>query len=71
MRQIGTLDLLEYDGIFKDPAIERRKILLAYKEDQKFKPYKPMDYEKQFGKLRDFSKPKPSKEYKEEIKEKS
>lgn len=42
----------EYHGIYKDFAIERRKLL---KKEEKFRPYKPLDYHTRFGKLREIA----------------
>jgi hypothetical protein len=39
----------EYDGVYKDFAIERRRIL---KREEKFFPYKPLDSIRKYGKLR-------------------
>lgn len=40
----------DYKGVFKDFAIERRRIL---QKEEKFRPYKPLEYKRQMGKLRD------------------
>lgn len=39
----------EYTGTYKDLAIERRRLLKA---EEKFRPYKPLEYFEQHGKLR-------------------
>jgi hypothetical protein len=39
----------EYEGTYKDLAIERRRVL---KQEEKFRPYKPLEYFEHFGKLR-------------------
>jgi hypothetical protein len=39
----------EYVGTYKDLAIERRRVL---KQEEKFRPYKPLEYFERFGKLR-------------------
>lgn len=41
---------LDYVGVYKDFAIERRKVL---KQEEKFRPYKPAEYFAQHGKLRE------------------
>ena len=39
----------DYVGVYKDLAIERRRMLKA---EEKFRPYKPLEYFEQHGKLR-------------------
>lgn len=39
----------EYDGVYKDFAIERRRLL---RQEEKFRPYKPLEYLNQHGVLR-------------------
>lgn len=39
----------EYQGVYKDLAIERRRVL---KQEEKFRPYKPLEHFERFGKLR-------------------
>jgi len=40
----------DYIGVYKDLAIERRRVL---KQEEKFRPYKPLEYFEGFGKLRE------------------